>query len=314
MLWKVCVILWSSYATPPDLASAGYAFLDKSLFTTFQHRTTSRPSSSSSQGSSSPLHNTIPPFEISFPALLETLQIFGLTDTTNPNRQPWARERDPYTTTPAAFASTTLGIAGLCRLEYASLGSPLSVIIEDAPGRVTTTCNLKTYEPSHEADIPFSRDALALKVIMKASWLFDAVTELASTSPERLTLTASSSQPNFTLSASGPLGSADVTFSKDSAPGGGVLETFQVARPRVTNTYKFSLIKAAARAMQVATKASIRGDEQGVLSLQFMIEIEPGKVSFVDFRFVPFVKDEGEEAESERDRHDDAEEDTDDEE
>lgn len=46
--------------------------------------------------------------------------------------------------------------------------------------------------------------------------------------------------------------------------------------------------------MAVATKVSVRGDAQGVLSLQFMIEIEPGKMSFVDFRFVPYVDEEGE--------------------
>lgn len=43
--------------------------------------------------------------------------------------------------------------------------------------------------------------------------------------------------------------------------------------------------------MAAATKVSIRGDNQGVLSLQFMIEMEGGQVSFVDFRFVPLVQD-----------------------
>ena len=46
--------------------------------------------------------------------------------------------------------------------------------------------------------------------------------------------------------------------------------------------------------MAIASKVSIRGDEQGVLSLQFMIEVEGGGVSFVDFRFVPYVPEEGE--------------------
>ena len=44
--------------------------------------------------------------------------------------------------------------------------------------------------------------------------------------------------------------------------------------------------------MSVATKVSIRADAQGVLSLQFMIEMEGGKVSFVDFRFVPQIEDD----------------------
>jgi cell cycle checkpoint protein len=62
--------------------------------------------------------------------------------------------------------------------------------------------------------------------------------------------------------------------------------------------------------MAAASKVSIRGDRQGVLSLQFMIKlgdssgsvVDPsgvppaggdvgGNVSFVDFRFVPLVDD-----------------------
>ena len=49
--------------------------------------------------------------------------------------------------------------------------------------------------------------------------------------------------------------------------------------------------------MAIAAKVSIRSDEQGVLSLQFMIDVEGGGVSFVDFRFVPFIPEEGEDEE-----------------
>lgn len=55
------------------------------------------------------------------------------------------------------------------------------------------------------------------------------------------------------------------------------------------------MVKSAGRAMAAAAKVSVRGDRQGVLSLQFMIETEGGGVSFVDFRFVPFVEEDGEE-------------------
>ena len=64
--------------------------------------------------------------------------------------------------------------------------------------------------------------------------------------------------------------------------------------------------------MAVANKVSIRGDRQGVLSLQFMIELDEngpshrpsrestgsGNVSFVDFRFVPLVDENEGEVES----------------
>ena len=183
-------------------------------------------------------------------------------------------------------------MTGVCRLSYAGVGEPLCIVLEEAG--VTTTCELVTYEPELQAEIPLQRDALAQKIIMRAGWLHDAITELSSASPTRLTIIASPTTPYFSLSASGPLGSASIEFSKDAQ----LLETFQVPK-RVVNTYKFSLIKAAARAMAMALKVSIRGDENGVLSLQFMIEVEGGAMSFVDFRIVPFIAEDGEDEEDE---------------
>ncbi len=175
----------------------------------------------------------------------------------------------------------------MCRLSYAAIGDPLCIVLEETG--VTTTCELATYEPEFQEEIPLQREALAHKIIMRASWLYDAITELSSTSPTRLTIVASPTAPYFTLSSSGPLGSATVEFSNDPR----LLETFQVPK-RTINTYKYSLIRGASRAMAIASKVSIRGDEQGVLSLQFMIENESNGVSFVDFRFVPFVPEDGE--------------------
>jgi cell cycle checkpoint protein len=65
------------------------------------------------------------------------------------------------------------------------------------------------------------------------------------------------------------------------------------------------MIKAAAEAMRLASKVSVRGDEQGVLSLQFMVEVEGGGVSFVDFRFVPFIRGEEDEDEASSQEDDD---------
>ena len=180
----------------------------------------------------------------------------------------------------------------ICYITYAAEGDPLSIILKEA--NVTTTCELTTFEPEYREDIPLQRENLAQKIIMRASWLNDAITELSSTSPTRLTIVASPVAPYFTLSSKGPLGSATVEFSKDPQ----LLETFQVPK-RTVNTYKYSLIRGASRAMSIASKVSIRGDEQGVLSLQFMIEVDVGMVSFVDFRFVPYVPEEGEDEEEE---------------
>jgi len=269
-----------------SLTNTGFAFLSKDLFASYQFNGDNEP------GTEDPDNEPdVPTFQISLPALLETLQIFGFAEV----KERWSARDNAYSSGinnarggGSAFDIGTLGMPGICRFSYGGIGEPLSIVLEEA--NVTTTCQLITFDPEAYEDIPFDRDRLAQKIIMRASWLYDAISELSSTSPERLTILASPSTPYFSLSATGPLGSATVEFSKDTQ----LLETFQVSR-RTVNTYKFSLIKAAARAMAIATKVSIRGDDQGVLSLQFMIEVEGGAVSFIDFRFVPFVAEEGEE-------------------
>ena len=235
----------------------------------------------------------IPPFQVSLSSLLETLQIFGIYDA----KDRWTPRDSGYSGMSntfgrdglgAAFDTRLLGMRGICRLSYAGIGDPLCIILEEAG--VTTTCELNTYEPENQEDIPLQKDNLAMKIIMRASWLHDAITELSSTSPPRLTVLASPDAPFFALSAAGPLGSATVEFSKDPE----LLETFKVEFKTV-NTYKFSLIKSASKAMALATKVSIRGDEQGILSLQFIIEVEERDKGYIDFRFVPYVPEEGDE-------------------
>ncbi|KAF2205302.1 Rad1-domain-containing protein [Delitschia confertaspora ATCC 74209] len=299
----------------------GFVFLDKSLFTTYAYRAPPASShthdSNHSQGSDDE-DSSNPTFQISLPSLLETLQIFGLTDQQSTSRAPWSHSTY-QTATATAFAPNTIGFNNLCRLYYSTLGAPLTVILTEST--IRTTCDLTTYEPQYIEDIPFSRQSIVLKIIMRASWLFDAVTELASTNPEHLTLIAREVKGRsiFALAASGPLGSATVQFNKNPSstststsyqntrhtstvpddhqpPDPHLLETFQLSYPHSTlrYTYKFSLIQKAARAMAVATKVSVRGDDQGVLSLQFMIEGEGGNVSFVEFHFVPLAKEEHE--------------------
>lgn len=293
------------------------AFLDKALFTSYHYTTIS--SFPHEDGTPIPLDPPI--FQISLPALLETLQIFGVNDTPRFSSGMAANGSDHYSTNirpqrPNAFSGASLGMTGVCRLSYTGAGSPLSIILEEAG--VVTTCNLVTYEPDSVEEIPFEKDRLSLKIIMQARWLFDAISELSSTSPNRLDIIASSSAPWLSLAGTGPLGSASVEFSKDSRA---LLETFSVAK-RWTQSYQFEMVRAASEAMKIASKVSVRGDEQGVLSLQFMVEVEGGGVSFVDFRFVPFLaegeseesSEEGDEEASESGKADAAEYNTDDDE
>ncbi|KAI5310456.1 ssDNA endodeoxyribonuclease [Ascosphaera atra] len=213
-------------------------------------------------------------------------------------------------------------------------GAPLCITLAEAG--VTTTCELTTYEPDDwedegDADIPLQRDAIVFKTIMRSTWLHNAITELDATNPTILTFNASATEaPYFVLSCSGgPFSDSAVEFSvendnavrderrrrKDARAAPAVSETFQVRPPEgatlVRQSYKFSLVRKALDAMAASSKVSIRCDEQGVMSLQFMIELGKsmhGKpdsgavsskissaVSFVDFRFVPIIDDSDEE-------------------
>lgn len=217
----------------------------------------------------------------------------------------------------------------LCRISYAESGAPLSVILTEAS--IRTTCDLATYEPEYTEEIPFDRRDVVMKTIMRGSWLYDALSELSSTSPEKLTMYAKMvhGKPFFAISASGTLGSARVEFNNQPQPPAStaisahahvedpqtnLLETFQLSDLDnvLRSSYKFALIQKAARAMSVAKKVSIRMDSQGVLSLQFMVEVEAAnsagvggggvastneKLSFVDFVVVPMIEDDDDDAE-----------------
>jgi cell cycle checkpoint protein len=257
----------------------GLAFLDKALFTSYSYHE-SAPADQEDEEPDPVI------FQISLPALLETLQIFNIDTFSRSNHQ----NPGLLSNRPSAFSPQSLGTTNMCRLSYEALGSPLQLIMTEAG--VTTTCNLSTYEPEFIEEIPIQKSDLAYKIILKSSLLHDALQELSSTSPTRLSIVISPQAPFFALSSSGPLGSATVEFTKDPS----LLETFIVPR-RTVNTYKYAMVKSAVRAMALANKVSVRGDEQGVMSLQFLIEGEGanGTPTFIDFRFVPFLGEDGDE-------------------
>ncbi|KAK6496812.1 ssDNA endodeoxyribonuclease [Arthrobotrys musiformis] len=247
-------------------------------------------------------------FQISLSALLECLQIFGADGSNiggsggiNNNRQgggvsgrdnvPFGRQGGPVFGNPNLFEQNSLRLPGTCRFVYQGTGFPLSIILEDAG--VTTTCHLTTFVPPSSVDlIPFNRTTLTHKIILKSAFLHDALLELDHLSPETLIYSISPppKRPNFSLSATGILSSATIDFSANNKV---VMETFLVHEEFV-GRYKFGLVRKAMRAMGVASKVSLRGDGEGVLSMQYLVEVgEKGAApTFIDFRFLPLNHDE----------------------
>lgn len=118
----------------------------------------------------------------------------------------------------------------------------------------------------------------------------------------KLSITTSKLSPYLSFTGKGDLGSSDVDFAR----GRELLETFSI-RDKWTQSYKFDFIKNSTEAMRIANKVSLRGDGQGILSLQFLVDIEGGKRSFLDFRFVPFATHESDEDEEDDDMGDEQE-------
>lgn len=217
--------------------------------------------------------------------MLEVLQIFGAVDVATRAQKA---EQDRYRGNlrnyrPDAFSNQTLGISGTCTLLYAEEGDPFKITIEE--GGVKTTAALTTYLPEIPEDIPFDRDYLPFKIIMQSRSLLDALAEISPTAPKRLTFTATEGSPFLSLAGLGDFGSSTVDFAR----GKDLLETFNI-KERWSQCFKFDFIKSSTEAMRIASKVSLRGDSQGVLSLQFMVDLEGGKRSFLDFRFVPFIQ------------------------
>ncbi|KAM5355253.1 hypothetical protein ACJ41O_001899 [Fusarium nematophilum] len=262
----------------------GVAFLDKTLFSSY---TVNLPASDSDEPAE------LPNFQLSLSSVLEVIQIFGAVDVATRAQKA---EQDPYRSNlrnyrPDAFSNQTLGISGTCTLLYAEEGDPFRITIEESG--VKTTASLTTYLPEIPDDIPFDRNDLAFKIITQSRTLLDCLAEISPTAPTKLTITTTKTSPYLSLAGIGDLGSSGVDFAR----GRDLLETFSI-QERWSQCYKFDFIKSSTEAMRIATKVSLRGDGQGVLSLQFMVDVEGGKRSFLDFRFVPFIQhDEDDDAE-----------------
>lgn len=277
-----------------------FVFLERSLFTNYTYN---QPQPSSSQ------HDTPEPphFQISLASLLETLNIFNLSD---PNATKRPESLDTFASSRlsrhAGIDAFTSHATGICTLSYLGEGSPLSIRMTETG--VTTTCDLTTYDPISNEEIPFARESIALKTIMRSNSLLDAINELSSLNPSTITLTAtpsSAAHSTLSLSAVGSLGSATVDLSTSTQSETPILETYTCHR-KTTASYTFSLLKAAQRAMATASKVSLRIDEEDVLNLQFLIDVDAAGGgaghTFVEFRVVPLVDGE---ADAEGDDSDD---------
>ncbi|XP_063556890.1 cell cycle checkpoint protein RAD1 isoform X3 [Gorilla gorilla gorilla] len=84
------------------------------------------------------------------------------------------------------------------------------------------------------------------------------------------------------LSTFGNAGSSHLDYPKDSD----LMEAFHCNQTQV-NRYKISLLKPSTKALVLSCKVSIRTDNRGFLSLQYMIRNEDGQICFVEYYCCP---------------------------
>ncbi|KAF7305213.1 hypothetical protein MKEN_01236500 [Mycena kentingensis (nom. inval.)] len=190
------------------------------------------------------------------------------------------------------------------RLTYAGSGFPLTLLISEDASGPTTTCEITTYEAEPHLQLPFENDHMVLKIILKSSWLREALSEIDS-SCEKLTFIGNpppdvdnantngrraalrpSSAPLLRIQASGTFGSTEMEYPNDRE----VLESFECTQP-VRFSYRVGHITRTLRALQSSTKTSLRIDDEGLLSMQFLMprpnKVDGGQDGFIEFRCLP---------------------------
>ncbi|KXJ27827.1 cell cycle checkpoint protein RAD1 [Exaiptasia diaphana] len=204
-------------------------------------------------------------FRINLNVLMECLNIFG--------------------------SSKDSGCFTTLKLCYKGYGFPLVLMLEE--GGVLTDCSIQTEEPDETLDFDFSSANVLNKIIMKSECLREAFDELDMTS-EVLQILMSPDNPYFRLSTFGYAGSTHSDFPKDCD----MVESFECEQTQ-TNRYKINLLKPSTKALHLSSKISIRMDDRGFLSLQYMIVNDDGQVCFVEYLCAPDEEMEDDEDEVE---------------
>ncbi|KAH7107246.1 Rad1-domain-containing protein [Auriculariales sp. MPI-PUGE-AT-0066] len=249
-------------------------------------------------------HNTV--FELRLDYLLECLNIFG-SGFASVNSSSELRSKklggedsdDGNGRIDQYFQRTGDSRRTGMRMSYAGPGHPLVLLLSEDVAGPKTTCKITTLEPEEGLDLAFDDERKVVKIIMKSSWLRDALSELESWSCKNLTFMVTpptvpasysgkgkqtqAKQSNLRIRAEGAFGSTEMDYPNDKE----VLESFE-CHEEVSFTYKFAHIHGCLQALKSSTKTSMRIDDEGLLSMQFMMPAPSEHITaFIEFRCLP---------------------------
>jgi hypothetical protein len=201
-------------------------------------------------------------FVLNLTALLDCLQIFGLT---------------------------TLGTVALAMAYYPDLAM-LKLSLEE--GQDFTSCELRTLDEDgmEDEDGEFAAHAKAFRgspevarCIIKSESLKEAFQELSDLpGAATMTIRVSQTSPHFRLASGGSMGCSEIEFPKRSE----AFVHFECDVPKVEWTYQLRALESGMRALNFACETYFRFNDVGILCVQHQIPMTGGKSCFVDFIFV----------------------------
>ncbi|KAI0736795.1 Rad1-domain-containing protein [Fomitopsis betulina] len=262
-------------------------------------------------------------FEIPLAALIECMSLFGNTvgsSSSNATHRVWhtghsdeednqeegtsdrARQRQNVVPANGRIDQYFGGEKGAgLRFSYVGAGHPLTLLMAEESNGPTATCEITTFDAEPMVELDFLESPTVLKIILKSSWLRDALSEI-DPNCDKLTIIGnpppppgraarSTDPPRLRIQTAGNFGSAEMDYPSDKE----VLETCECEQ-QVRFSYRFKLIAYASKALQNSTKTSLRINEEGMLSLQLIMPTarprQGGNTDgFIEFRCLPIDED-----------------------
>ncbi|CAO3598793.1 unnamed protein product [Absidia cylindrospora] len=174
-----------------------------------------------------------------------------------------------------------------CQIQYEGVGSPLILTRTDSEKQSTNTCKIQTLEPEPDIQSLSIYDSdNEQTVIMKASWLQDALGDLDSTC-DRVSIVFSAQDPCFQLFGTGTNGTSSITeYHEDYAE---PFISFDCSREG-TYRYLYSHISRCTKALDQASDVSLKISKKGVLSLLFKMGSNANDdAAYVEFTIIPCI-------------------------
>lgn len=172
------------------------------------------------------------------------------------------------------------------RLAYDGYGHPLRLCLEE--NGVICDAQIKTQEPEDTVDFNFSRATVAVKLIMVSADLKEIFSELEASAASHIEVRACPVDQSVRLTTHG---AACGQFSVEIPADSDMISHFQVQQLSVAK-YKLSSLKHGLKPVGATEKVSVRIDSAHVLCLQYMVKIDSGGTSFLEFYCSPEVDDD----------------------